>query len=89
MYKVCFKLFLNVQIDAKFLIVETAYFLNMVNHPIKKGPEGGHHQCSHGKVRGLLADKKIHTGPQKGHFQTYDGGEKRYLLKVSKVPKKT
>jgi len=60
-----------------------------VNHPVKTGPEGGHHQCSHGKERGLLADKAIHTGPQKGHFQTYDGGEKRYLLKASKVPKKT
>ena len=73
----------------KFLIVGCAYSFIMVDHPVKKGPDGGFHQCSHGKVRGLLADKKIHTGPQKGHFQLYDGGKSRYLLKAKKVPKKT
>jgi hypothetical protein len=62
---------------------------NMTNHPVKKGPEGGYHQCSHGKERGLLDNKTIHTGPRKGHFQVYDGGEKRYLLHATKVPKKT
>ena len=64
-------------------MLECAYLLVMTNHPIKKGPEGGRHQCSHGKVRGLL-DGSIKTGPQGGHFQ---GTKKdpRYLLKVKSI----
>jgi hypothetical protein len=59
----------------------------MVNHPIKKGPEGGLHQRGKGYDRYLL-DKKIKTGPQGGHYQTYDGGDKRYLLKAKSIKPK-
>lgn len=50
-----------------------------LDHPVKKGPEGGLHQCSHGKERGLL-DKPIKTGEEGGHFQV-SHGKKRYMLK--------
>ena len=60
-----------------------------MNHPIKKGPEGGKFQKNRGvEDRYLLAGKKIKTGPQGGHYQMYDGGEKRYTLSVNKVGKK-
>ena len=55
----------------------------MTNHPIKKGPEGGRHQCSHGKERGLL-NGPIKTGPQGGHFQGTKN-DARYLLKVKSI----
>jgi hypothetical protein len=56
----------------------------MVNHPIKRGPEAGKYQYSHGDKRYLLA-KGIKTGPYGGHFQNYDGDEKRYLLKAKSI----
>jgi hypothetical protein len=56
----------------------------MTNHPIKKGPNDGKFQHSKAGDRYLL-DKKIKTGPQGGHYQVYDGDEKRYLLKVNKI----
>ena len=59
----------------------------MTNHPIKKGPNDGRFQCSHGEMR-YLNDGPIKTGPQHGHFQTYDHGKKRYTLKVDKIAKK-
>ena len=59
-------------------------FQGMTNHPIKKGPEQGLYQRGKGYDRHLL-DKPIKTGPRHGHFQTYDGGKKRFLLKVNKV----
>ncbi len=55
----------------------------MGNHPIKKGDNGGKFQCSsHRGVdpRYLLDDKKVHKGPQGGHYQQYGRGKKRYLL---------
>jgi hypothetical protein len=73
-----------VQILSKFLIVECAYFLSMTDHPIKKGPEGGKFQHSRKRDRYLL-DKKIKTGPYGGHYQMYDDGGKRYLLKTKSV----
>jgi hypothetical protein len=51
-----------------------------LQHPVKKGPEGGLHQHSRAGDRGLL-DKPIKTGPRGGHFQAYDHGKKRHLLK--------
>lgn len=54
----------------------------MVNHPIKKGPNDGRFQCSHGEKRYLL-EGKVKTGPQGGHFQG-KGDDKRYLLKFGK-----
>lgn len=60
----------------------------MVNHPIKKGPQDGRFQVSHGDKRYLLEAKKVCTGPEGGHFQKYDGTKKRYTLKVTKVKKK-
>ena len=63
---------------------KTCTFWFMVNHPIKKGPEKGRFQVSHGEKRYLL-DKAIKTGPYGGHYQAYDGGEKRYTLKVKKI----
>mgnify|MGYP006871747941 FL=1 len=61
----------------------------MTNHPIKKGPNDGRYQKSKAGDRYLL-DKTVKTGPQGGHYQTYDGSEKRYLLKVksAKVAKR-
>jgi hypothetical protein len=52
-----------------------------MKHPIKKGENGGRFQHSRAGDRYLLASKKVHTGPDNGKFQTYDGGKKRYLLK--------
>lgn len=55
-----------------------------MKHPIKKGPDGGRFQCS--KKRGaeprylLDGNRKVHTGPQGGHYQKYKGNKKRYLL---------
>ena len=72
--------------EAKAFIFFPTYILNMVNHPIKKGPEGGRHQCSHGKERGLL-NGPIKTGPQGGHFQG-PKNDPRYLLKVKSVKAK-
>jgi hypothetical protein len=54
--------------------------MNHPNHPIKKGPEDGRFQCSHGEKR-YLNDGPIKTGPKGGHFQGR-GDDKRYLLKV-------
>ena len=67
----------------KFFMFKPTYCFVMTNHPIKKGPEDGKFQMSHGKRRGLL-DAPIKTGPNKGHFQ---GTKKnpRYLLKVKSV----
>jgi hypothetical protein len=58
-----------------------------MNHPIKKGPEDGRFQCSHGDKR-YLNNGPIKTGPLGGHYQG-KGEDKRYLLKVksAKVPK--
>jgi hypothetical protein len=54
----------------------------MTNHPIKKGPNDGRFQVSHGKERYLL-NGPVKTGPNGGHYQ---GTKKdaRYLLKVKK-----
>ena len=57
--------------------------LHIMDHPIKKGPEKGRYQCSHGDKRYLL-EGKVKTGTRGGHFQG-SGDDKRYLLKVKKV----
>lgn len=64
-------------------ILETAHCLIMVNHPIKKGPNDGRFQCSHGDRRYLL-DGAVKTGPRGGHYQG-SKNDPRYLLKVKKV----
>ena len=67
----------------KFFMFKLTYCFVMTDHPIKKGPEKGRFQVSHGKRRGLL-EGKIKTGPEGGHFQ---GTKKdpRYLLKVKSI----
>jgi hypothetical protein len=55
----------------------------MSNHPIKKGPEKGRFQCSHGEKR-YLNKGAIKTGPQGGHFQG-PKDDPRYLLRVKKI----
>jgi hypothetical protein len=68
---------------SKFLIFDLAYWLIMKDHPLKKGPNDGRFQCSHGDKRYLL-EGKIKTGPRGGHYQ---GPEKdpRYLLHAKSV----
>ena len=56
--------------------------MQIMNHPIKKGPEGGRFQCSHGEKR-YLNTGVVKTGPNGGHFQG-SGDDKRYLLKVKR-----
>ena len=76
------------QVKGKILMREYAHLIFMptknipkgLQHPVKKGPDGGLHQHSKAGDRGLLA-KPIKTGDQGGHFQAYDHGKKRYLLK--------
>jgi hypothetical protein len=55
----------------------------MRNHPIKKGPENGRFQCSHGDRRYLL-EGPIKKGPEGGLFQGPKSNP-RYLLHGAKA----
>lgn len=57
-----------------------------MNHPVKKGPEGGRYQHSKAGDRYLL-DAPVKTGPHGGHFQRYGKGDRRYLLETKKISK--